>query len=111
KIRAELLGLPDRLLAATMIVFFTLLVLLQWYVPAKPHAQGPPAPHADGVNGLQVIFGALFFALIVAVILALLIGRNIDVVELFGLGRVGIVRGMAMVGGLTLLLLPMFYLV
>lgn len=110
-VRSELLGAADVLVAVTLVVLLCLLLGMQWVSPVTPPANGTAAPPGQVVSGLQIIYGALQFALPVAGILALLIGRNISLFDLFGLKRVGIVRAVAMAGGLTLLLLPMFLLV
>jgi len=60
---------------------------------------------------MQIIYGALQFALPVAAILALLIARGVSLPELFGLKRVSLARALATSAGLLLLLLPVFLLV
>jgi membrane protease YdiL (CAAX protease family) len=103
-VRSDLLALPDVLVAATLAILLCLLVAYLWSVPhSAPTSTGPPARE---ISGMDVIYGTLQFALPVAAILAMLIGRNVNPFEVFGLGRVGVFRGMAMAGGLILVLLP-----
>ena len=63
------------------------------------------------MNGPEILYGSLFLALPVAGILAMLIGRGINLPELFGLRRVGVVRAVVVAAGLLLLLLPAFMMV
>lgn len=111
RVRFDLFGFPDVLVAVTLSVMFALLLVLQW-IPADP-----PGPAAGGETGLQgikgmdAIYGALQFALPVAAIFALLIGRDISVLEVFGLRRVGFFRALLLAGWAILLLLPIFLLV
>ncbi len=109
KVRSEFLGATDVLVAMTLVAFLCLLLAVQWI--GTPPAEATAAPPGQAISGLQIIYGALQFALPVAAILALLIGRNISLFDLFGLKRVGVIRAVAMAGGLILLLLPMFLLV
>jgi membrane protease YdiL (CAAX protease family) len=109
-VRSDLFGLPDLLVTGVLVVLLLLLVLMQWVVPVAPKppdAAGSPA----GVTGLQIIYGALQFALPVAAILALLIARGVSLPMLFGLKRVGLPRAIGIAAGLVLLLLPVFMLV
>ena len=109
-VRSDLFGLPDVLVTGTLVVLLLLLVTMQWVmpVPAKPpDASGGPG----GVTGLQIIYGALQFALPVAAILALLIARGVSLPLIFGLKRVGPLRAIGIAAGLVLLLLPVFMLV
>src|SRR5262249_52372396 len=70
-----------------------------------------PESPARTVTGLEIIYGALQFALPVAAILALLIARGVSMTALFGLKRVGPLRALGTAGGLIVLLLPLFLLV
>lgn len=110
-VRSELLGLPDILVAVTLAVLLGLLLLLQWFAPetAHAHSAGESPPHE--IKGIHVIYGALQFALPVLAILALLIGRNISPIDVFGLKRVGFFHALALAGALLLLLLPIFLMV
>jgi membrane protease YdiL (CAAX protease family) len=109
-VRSDLFGLPDLLVTGTLVTLLLLLVAMQWVMP--PAAKPPDATGAPGgVSGLQIIYGALQFALPVAAILALLIARGLSLPILFGLRRVGPMRAVRLAVGLILLLLPLFMLV
>ncbi len=109
-VRSDLFGLPDVLVTGTLVVLLLLLVAMQWVMPSPPK---PPdaSGAAEGITGLQIIYGALQFALPVAAILAFLIARGISVPVIFGLKRVGLFRALGIAAGLVLLLLPLFMLV
>jgi len=111
RVRSDLFGAPDVLVAVTLAAFLAMLLLLQWIAPAAAHAHGGGAAPSKEVTGLQVIYGSLQFALPVLAILAILIGRNISLPEVFGFRRVGIVRAFALGVALLLLLVPLFLLV
>ncbi len=106
-VRSDLLGLPDTLITATLVLLLLLLVVMQWVLPAAPKA----APVADGPGhpapSLKIIYDSLAFALPIVAILALLIARGVSTVTLFGLKRVGLVRALGTAVGLLLLLLPL----
>ena len=109
-VRSDLFGLPDVLVTGTLVVLLLLLVAMQWVMPTPakpPDASGAPG----GVTGMQIIYGALQFALPVAAILALLIARGVSLPVIFGLKRVGLLRAIGTAAGLVLLLLPLFMLV
>ena len=109
-VRSDLFGLPDVLVSGVLVVLLLLLVAMQWVMPVPPKppdASGAPG----GVTGLQIIYGALQFALPVAAILAFLIARGVSLPAIFGLKRVGPWRAVGIAGGLVLLLLPVFMLV
>jgi len=109
-VRSDLFGLPDVLITGALVVLLILLVAMQWVMP--PPAKAPDASGAKAaVSGMQIIYGALQFALPVAAILAFLIARGISLPVVFGLKRVGLVRAIGIAGGLVLLLLPLFMLV
>ena len=109
-VRSDLFGLPDVLVSGTLVVLLLLLVAMQWVMP--PPVKPPDASGAaGGITGLQIIYGALQFALPVAAILALLIARGISLPVIFGLKRVGLLRAIGIAAGLVLLLLPLFLLV
>jgi membrane protease YdiL (CAAX protease family) len=84
---------------------------MQWVVPVPPKPPETAGAAGDGVTGLQIIYGALQFALPVAAIIALLIARGVSLPMLFGLKRVGLVRAIGIAAGLVLLLLPVFMVV
>ncbi len=109
-VRSDLFGLPDVLVTGTLVVLLLLHVAMQWVMPSPPK---PPEASgaAEGITGLQIIYGALQFALPVAAILAFLIARGISVPVIFGLKRVGLFRALGIAAGLVLLLLPLFMLV
>ena len=109
-VRSDLFGLPDLLVTATLVVLLLLLVAMQWVVPSPPK---PPDAHgaAGAVSGLQIIYGALQFALPVGAILALLIARGVSLPAIFGLKRVGLLRAVVTAASLLILLLPLFMLV
>ena len=109
-VRSDLFGLPDVLVTGTLVVLLLLLVAMQWVMPTPPK---PPdaSGTGGGITGLQIIYGALQFALPVAAILAFLIARGVSVPVIFGLKRVGLFRAIAIAAGLVLLLLPLFMLV
>ena len=110
RIRSDLLGGQDVFVCVALMVFFGVLILWNAFPPLKP--PGPaPAVHPQEISRLQIISGSTFFVLTVAAILAMLIGRNVNLAELFGLGRVGLLRGAAMAGGLIVLAFPMLLLV
>ena len=109
-VRSDLFGLPDVLVTGTLVVLLLLLVAMQWVMPSPP--KPPDASGATGgITGLQIIYGALQFALPVAAILAFLIARGVSVPVIFGLKRVGLFRAIGIAAGLVLLLLPLFMLV
>ena len=109
-VRSDLFGLPDVLVTGTLVVLLLLLVAMQWVMPTPP--KPPDASGAGGgITGLQIIYGALQFALPVAAILAFLIARGVSVPVIFGLKRVGLFRAIGIAAGLVLLLLPLFMLV
>ena len=110
-VRSDLFGLPDLLVTGTLVVLLLLLVLMQWVVPVVAKPPDAAGSTAAGVTGLQIIYGALQFALPVAAILALLIARGVSLPVLFGLKRVGLSRAIGIAAGLVLLLLPVFLLV
>ncbi len=109
-VRSDLLGLPDALVSATLATLLILLVAMQWILPPNP-PKPPDGSGAGGPSGLQIIYGALQFALPVAAILALLIARGVGLTTLFGLRRVGLLRAVGTAVGLILMLLPIFILV
>lgn len=110
-VRADLLGFPDTLVAVTLAALLAFLLLLQWFVPEATPAPGAvPSPVRD-VKGMQLIYGALQFALPVLAIFALLIGRNISPLDVFGLKRVGLFKALALGGLLLVMLLPIFLMV
>ena len=111
RVRNDLFGLPDTMLAVTMAVLFALLLVMHWILPEPGRAPGTGQSPAHAVAGFQVLYNALGLALPVAVILAFLIGRNISLPEIFGLRRVGFVHGIVLAGTLLVVLLPMFVLV
>ena len=109
-VRGDLFGLPDVLVTGTLVVLLLLLVAMQWVMPSPP--KPPDASGATGgITGLQIIYGALQFALPVAAILAFLIARGVSVPVIFGLKRVGLFRAIAIAAGLVVMLLPLFMLV
>ncbi len=109
-VRSDLFGLPDVLVTGTLVVLLVLLVAMQWVVPSSP--KPPDAPGASGgATGLQIIYGALQFALPVAAILAFLIARGISLPVIFGLKRVSLWRAIGIAAGLIMLLIPLFMLV
>ncbi len=110
-VRTDLFGLPDVLVTGALVVLLLLLVVMQWVLPAVPKPPDAPGSPAGGVTGLQIIYGALQFALPVAAIIALLIARGISLPAIFGLKRVGLVRAIATAAGLIVLMLPLFMLV
>jgi len=110
-VRTDLFALPDMLVAGTLIVLLGLLLALQWVAPVTPKPPADPEAAAKAVAGMQIIYGALQFALPVAAILAMLIGRGVSLPELFGLKRVGVARALGLAAGLLLLLFPVFLLV
>jgi len=111
-VRSDLFGLPDVLVTGTLVVLLLLLVAMQWVAPPpKPPDTSGVHGASGGVTGLQIIYGALQFALPVGVILALLIARGISLTVIFGLKRVGPFRAIGIAAGLVLLLLPLFMLV
>jgi len=110
-VRSDLLGMPDTLVGGTLAVLFVLLVVMQWLVPEAPKPPNASNGPAHAVTGLQIIYGALQFALPVGVILALLIARGVSMNTLFGLGRVSPLRAIGVAARLVLLLLPLFMIV
>ena len=110
RIRSDLLGGPDVFVCVALTVFLGALLLLNAHPPLKP-PEPAPAAHPQEISRLQIISGSSFFVLIVAAILALLIGRNVNLAELFGFGRVRLLRGVVMAGGLILLAFPMLLFV
>jgi membrane protease YdiL (CAAX protease family) len=110
-VRTDLFALPDLLVVGTLIFLLGLLLAMEWLLPHTPKPAVDPSAPAQSVTGMQIIYGALQFALPVAAILALLIGRGVSLPELFGLKRVGLVRALATAAGLLLLLLPVFMVV
>jgi membrane protease YdiL (CAAX protease family) len=112
RVRGDLLGLPDVLVAVALAAMFALLLLLNWVSPEG--AAAPPAGGGSAVRemkGSDIIYGALQFALPVAAILALLIGRDIPLADVFGLKRVRLVRAVLLAGGMVLVVLPLIVLV
>ncbi len=110
-VRSDLLGMTDALVAVTLAMLLLLLVAMQWVMPSAPKPVHLPESPARSVTGLEIIYGALQFALPVAAILALLIARGVSMTALFGLKRVGPLRALGAAGGLIVLLLPLFLLV
>ena len=110
-VRSDLFGLPDVLVTGTLIVLLLLLVVMQWVAPVVPKPPDTAGPAGEGVTGLQIIYGALQFALPVAAIVALLIARGVSLPTVFGINRVGLARAIGIAAGLVLLLLPVFLLV
>lgn len=110
-VRTDLFALPDMLVVGTLIVLLGLLLALQWVAPSSPKPPADPGAATRAVTGMQIIYGALQFALPVTAILALLIGRGVSLPEVFGLKRVGVLRAIGVAAGLLLLLLPVFMLV
>ncbi len=110
-VRSDLFGLPDALVSATLITLLLLLVAMQWIMPPTPPKPPDGTNPASGPSGLQIIYGALQFALPVAAILALLIARGVGLTTLFGLKRFGLLRAVGTAVGLILMLLPIFMLV
>ena len=109
-VRSDLFGLPDVLVTGTLVALLLMLVAMQWVMPT-PAKPPDPSGMPGGVSGMQIIYGALQFALPVAAILAFLIARGISVPAIFGLKRVGLFRAIGIAAGLVLLLLPLFMLV
>jgi membrane protease YdiL (CAAX protease family) len=110
-VRSDLLGMPDALVAVTLAMLLLLLVAMQWVMPSAPKPVHLPEAPAHSVTGLEIIYGALHFALPVAAILALLIARGVSMAALFGLKRVGLLRALGTAAGLVITLLPLFMLV
>jgi membrane protease YdiL (CAAX protease family) len=110
-VRTDLFALPDMLVVGTLFILLVLLLALQWVMPSSPKPPADPGAAAKAVTGMQIIYGALQFALPVAAILALLIGRGVSLPELFGLRRVGAARALGLAAGLLLLLVPFFLIV
>ncbi len=109
-VRSDLFGLPDVLLASTIVIFFFALIALQWVLP-PPAKPADPGGAGGDLSDLHIIYGALQLALPAAVILAFLIARGVSLPQIFGLRRVRLFRAIALSAGLTLLLLPLFMLV
>ena len=110
-VRSDLLGFPDVLVAVTLATLLGMLLLLSIVMPETAHAHGAGKSPPQEIKGIHVIYGALQFALPVLAIFALLIGRNISPLDVFGLKRVGVFQALAMAGALLLLLLPIFLMV
>ncbi|MEO6786121.1 MAG: type II CAAX endopeptidase family protein [Chthoniobacteraceae bacterium] len=110
-VRSDLLGMPDMLVAGTLAALLLLLVAMQWLAPAASKPPSVPDAPAHAVTGLQIIYGALQFALPVGAVLALLIARGVSLVTLFGVKRVSPLRAIGIAAGLVLLLLPLFMIV
>lgn len=111
RIRSDLFGLPDTLVAVTITVIFALLLALQLHSPGPGSTSGGGTSSAQTVGGLQVLYNTLPLTVLVVAILGLLIGRNINLRELFGFRRVGFLHGLTLAAGLLILLLPAFLLV
>ena len=111
RVRSELFGFPDVLVAATLAGMLGLVLLLHWIAPETPLAGGSGKAPAREMTGIQVIYGALQFALPVLAIFALLIGRNISLADVFGLKRVGFFHALALAGALLLVLLPILVVI
>ena len=110
-VRGDLFGMPDTLVAGTLAVLLLLLVAMQWLVPASPKLPHAPDAPAHAVTGLQIIYGALQFALPVGAVLALLIARGVSMGTLFGLKCVSPLRAVGIAAVLVLLLLPLFMII
>lgn len=110
-VRSDLLGLPDTLVAASLIIYSLLLFSIQWF--GLSETPKPPAnpDGAGGAQGLQIIYSSLMLVVPAAAILAFLVSRGVDVGTFLGLRRLRPLRAMGTAAGLILLLLPIFVVV
>ena len=111
RVRSDLFGFPDVLVAATLAGMLALMLLLHWFAPETPLAGGTGKAPAREITGMQVIYGSLQYALPVLAIFALLIGRNVSLADAFGWKRVSFFHALAQAGALLLLLLPILILI
>ena len=62
RVRSDLFGFPDVLVAATLAGMLALMLLLHWFAPETSLAGGTGKAPAREITGMQVIYGSLQYA-------------------------------------------------